>query len=199
MKKRILIVEDEVMVAEEIKMSLEDLGHEVVGMVMNGDKALNALTMFNPDLALLDIHIKGSLNGIDLARLIRKNHLIPFVFLTAYSDVMTLDKAKDTLPYGYIVKPFNETDLKVSIELAIHKFQTERMETDFSQAYIKSNYGISLSEREYEILKSLREGLSYQEAADRLFISINTIKSYQKRLYQAFDVSTKAELIRKIG
>jgi DNA-binding NarL/FixJ family response regulator len=199
MSKKILIIEDEAIIAEEIKITLEGLGHKVLGIIMNGDKAISLLPSIDADLVLLDIQIRGSVSGIDLAHLIRKTHQIPFVFLTAFSDAETLAKVKETLPYGYIVKPFDETDLKVAIELALYKFSMEKQEVIFSKVSIETKFHISLSEREFRILKSFREGHSYQEVADQNFISVNTVKSYQKRLYQLFDVTTKIELIKKIG
>jgi DNA-binding NarL/FixJ family response regulator len=199
MSKKILIIEDEAIIAEEIKITLEGLGHKVLGIIMNGDKAISLLPSIDADLVLLDIQIRGSVSGIDLAHLIRKTHQIPFVFLTAFSDGETLAKVKETLPYGYIVKPFDETDLKVAIELALYKFSMEKQEVIFSKVSIETKFHISLSEREFGILKSFREGHSYQEVADQNFISVNTVKSYQKRLYQLFDVTTKIELIKKIG
>jgi len=199
MSKKILIIEDEVIIAEEIKITLEGLGHKVLGIIMNGDKAISLLPSIDADLVLLDIQIRGSVSGIDLAHLIRKTHQIPFVFLTAFSDAETLAKVKETLPYGYIVKPFDETDLKVAIELALYKFSMETADIQFDKSTVEKKFNITLSEREYGILKSFREGLSYQEVADKLFLSINTVKSYQKRLYQIFEVNSKVELIKKIG
>lgn len=199
MSRKILIIEDEAIIAEEIKITLEGLGHKVVGIIMNGDKALSLIPSIEADLVLLDIQIRGNVSGIDLAHFIRKTHQIPFVFLTAFSDGDTLAKVKETLPYGYIVKPFDETDLKVAIELALYKFSMESEAVIFSKESIESKFKITLSDREFGILKSFREGLSYHDVADQNFISINTVKSYQKRLYQLFDVTTKVELIKKIG
>ncbi|WP_194974178.1 response regulator transcription factor [Aquiflexum lacus] len=197
--KKILIIEDEAIIAEEIKYIIESLGHEVIGIIMNGDKAINLLPSINADLILLDIQIKGSVSGIELAHLIRKKYHTPFVFLTAFSDAGTLEKVKETLPYGYIVKPFDETDIKVAIELALYKFSMETADIQFDKALVEKKFNITLSEREYGILKFFREGLSYQDVADKLFLSINTVKSYQKRLYQIFEVNSKVELIKKIG
>ena len=120
-KTRVLIIEDEVLIAEEISSTLQLLGYSVAGIIMNGDRALDAIAHLQPGLILLDIHIKGSLNGIDLAHIIRKKHALPFLFLTAFSDWDTLEKAKKTMPYGYILKPFNETTIKVNLEMALFK------------------------------------------------------------------------------
>lgn len=199
MKAKILIVEDEGLIAEDIKANLEKLGHTVVGIVMNGDRALDAIANPEIDLVLLDINIKGSLNGIDLAKLIKEKYRMPFIYLTASSDDHTLEKAKATLPYGYIVKPFNEFDLKVNIDVALHKYNSENQKSSLSRSFISEHFNICLSDREFDLLKAFVTGLSYKEAAEKLHISVNTVKSYQKRIYQIFEVNSKVELIKKIG
>ncbi|MBO3117946.1 response regulator transcription factor [Winogradskyella sp. DF17] len=199
MKAKILIVEDEGLIAEDIKYQLEELGHTVFGIVMNGDRALDAIANPNLDLVLLDINIKGSLSGIDLAKIIKEKYKIPYVFLTASTDDETLNKAKNTLPYGYIVKPFNKLDLKVNIDVALHKFNSEKEKLTLSRNYVLEKFNIPLSDREFDLLKAFVTGLSYKEAAEKLHISVNTVKSYQKRIYQLFDVSSKVELIKKVG
>jgi CheY-like chemotaxis protein len=118
MKANILIVEDEALIAEDIRYNLEELGHHVFGIVMNGDRALDAISNPDIDLVLLDINIKGSYSGIDLAQIIKEKYHIPYIFLTASTDDYTLNKAKNTVPYGYIIKPFNALDLKVNIDIA---------------------------------------------------------------------------------
>lgn len=97
-KKHVLIIEDEALIAEEISSTLILLDYSVAGIIMNGDRALDAIAHLQPDLILLDIHIKGSLTGIDLAHIIRKKYALPFLFLTAFSDKDTLEKAKKRCP-----------------------------------------------------------------------------------------------------
>jgi len=198
MPTRILIIEDEAIIAAEIKSTLSLLGHKVVGHAMNGDKALDLFASTEADLVLLDISIKGTLTGIDLAKIINEKYKIPFIYLTSYSDKVTLDKVKDTLPYGYIVKPFNENDLKVNIELALFKHNTEKKYKAFSKLGIETKLGVTLTEREYKLLEAFKEGLTYKEAGEKLFISVNTVKTYQKRLFQLFQVGSKYELIEKL-
>ncbi len=196
-KKRILIIEDEILIAEEISSTLILLGYSVEGIIMNGDRALDAIMNLRPDLILLDIHIKGSLSGIDLAHIIRKKHALPFVFLTAYSDKDTLEKAKKTMPYGYILKPFNETTIKVNLEMAFFKHSAERQRNLLTKNYIEKKYQTNLSEREYGVLEAFIRGFTYKKTADKNCISVNTVKSYQKRLYQIFEVDSKAALMQK--
>jgi len=164
MSKRILIVEDEAIIAQNIKSSLEIIGYQVVGHAMNGDKALDLFAHNEADLILLDISIKGSLSGIDLAKVIRKKYNIPFIYITSYSDKVTLDLVKETNPYGYIVKPFNDNDLKVNIELALHKHKQEQSFQTFSKESIEKRLNLSLTDREFSLLIAFKNGLTYKEA-----------------------------------
>lgn len=199
MNERIIIIEDEAIIAAEIHSTLELLGYRVVGHTNNGDKALDLFARTESDLIILDINIKGSLNGIDLAKIIKRKYNIPYVFLTSYSDRTTINMVKETMPYGYIVKPFNEIDLKVNIEMALFKFQQQEKKLEFGKAYIEKILGKELSDREYALLLAFKQGKSYKEAAIELNVSVNTIKSYQKRIYVLFKVNSKIDLIKKLN
>lgn len=198
MKKRILIVEDEALIAASIESILTRIGYQVVGHSMNGDKALDMFVNTPCDLVLLDISIQGTKNGIDLAKILRKRHQLPFVFLTSFSDQKTLDMAKETMPYGYVVKPFTEEDLRSNIEIALFKYDCEKSLDSFSKDYVERRFNLRLTPREYDVLNGLYKGFSYKEVAEDLSISVNTIKVYQKRLYQFFDVGTKQALLKKL-
>jgi PAS domain S-box-containing protein len=126
MKKRILIVEDERLVAEDILSTLEDLGYAVTTVVSSGEEAVTAVAREKPDLVLLDIVLKGELSGIEVAEHIRSHYKIPVVYLTAYADAPTLEKAKVTEPYGYILKPFEDRELHTAIEIALYKSRAEK-------------------------------------------------------------------------
>ncbi len=125
-KKKILIVEDEAIVAKDISVCLNRTGYEVVGTFSNGEKALEFLADNKPDLILMDIMLAGQMTGIDAAGIIKEKFDIPLVFLTAYADEKTIGKAKVKDPYGYVIKPFKEIDLRTSIEMALYKFQKEK-------------------------------------------------------------------------
>jgi DNA-binding LytR/AlgR family response regulator len=105
---------------------LTKLGYTVVGAASTGEKALEIAREFQPDIILMDIMLKGEMNGIQVAEIVRKELNIPIIFLTAYADEATLSKAKITEPHGYIIKPFKEIDLHTSIEMGIYKHQKER-------------------------------------------------------------------------
>lgn len=140
-KTNILIVEDESIVAKDIQMSLRKLGYTVVGICSNGEDAIRTVEEQTPDLVLMDIMLKGNMSGIEAAEQVRARFNIPIIYLTAYADESTLSKAKITEPYGYIIKPFKEIDLRTSIEMALYKHQKEsdmRKERDFLYSIVEN-------------------------------------------------------------
>lgn len=122
---KVLVVEDEALVAEEIRERLIRLGHDVVGVVDTGEDAISSAQRLHPDLILMDIRIKGEINGIETANRIYKALNIPTIFSTAHSDRDTLKSAQIDGQYGYITKPFQEQDLVLGIRMAMHRYQTE--------------------------------------------------------------------------
>ncbi len=139
----ILVVEDESIVSKDIQNSLKKIGYNVVGACNNAQEAIDLATELHPDVVLMDIMLKGPLTGIDAADQIKLLN-IPVIFLTAYADEATLAKAKVTEPYGYILKPFKEKDLSISIEMAIHRHKklTElKKERDFLYSIVENKEG----------------------------------------------------------
>ena len=124
-KQGILIVEDENIVALDMRMRLEAMGYSVVDVVDTGELASERARRLKPDLVLMDIKLKGEQDGIDVAGQLRETSEVPVIFVTAFTDEKTLDRAKRASPYGYIVKPFHERELRIAIELAIYKHQYE--------------------------------------------------------------------------
>lgn len=124
--KKILVVEDESIVSKDIQLSLKKLGYSICGSSATGEEAIHAAKECQPDLILMDIMLKGKLNGIEAAHLIKEEMDVPIIYLTAYADESTLNKAKITEPYGYIIKPFEEIDLHTSIEMALYKHNKEK-------------------------------------------------------------------------
>jgi len=124
--KKILIVEDELLIAEDIKTSVETLGYQVIAVAMRVATAIEVLKTQTVDLILLDITLKGAENGIDLAQQINAVYKIPFIFLTSHSDAKTVEQAIKTSPAGYIVKPFSKPDLYTSIALAFEEENNEK-------------------------------------------------------------------------
>lgn len=125
-RSRILVVEDEVIVAMGIRQKLEDLGYEVTDIVLSGEDAVEKALETQPDLILMDIVLKGKMDGIEAASKIRNQMDIPIIYLTAYSDEETLERARVTEPYGYIIKPFKESEINANIEMALYKHDVEK-------------------------------------------------------------------------
>jgi PAS domain S-box-containing protein/putative nucleotidyltransferase with HDIG domain len=143
---RIMIVEDESLVARDIDNMATSLGYEVCGIASSGEEAVAMAARLRPDLILMDVIIKGGLDGISAAEKIWETYRIPLIYVTAYADELTLKRAKITEAFGYILKPFDERELKVTIEMAFYK----------------SRMGMRLQEREEwlsALLKSIGDGV----------------------------------------
>lgn len=124
-KVKIMIVEDEWIAAEDTQNRLQDLGYVVSSMASTGNEAIQKAKEDKPDLVLTDIVLEGEMDGIEVAKQIYSSFDIPFIYLTAYADDKILEQIKITEPFGYIVKPFTDEDLKIAIELALYKHKAE--------------------------------------------------------------------------
>ena len=123
--KRILVVEDESIVAADIQERLDNLGYKVVGHATTGSGAVELAQQLEADIVLMDIMLKGNMDGVEAAGLINEAGTVPVVYMTAYADEKTLSRAKITGPYGYIIKPFNESELRSTIEMALYRHKME--------------------------------------------------------------------------
>lgn len=134
-KKRILVVEDEVIVAKDIEKRLLKLGYAVLAIVTSGEEAIKKAEDKNPDLILMDIKLEGKMNGLEAASQISSSLDIPIVYLTAYADDETLKQAKVTAPYGYILKPYETRELHTAIEIALYKHKIEKKLKESEERY----------------------------------------------------------------
>jgi PAS domain S-box-containing protein len=154
----ILIVEDEVIVAMELKSRLTSLGYVVVGTEGYGEDAVKTATARKPDLLLMDITLAGDIDGIEAARIIHETQDIPVIYLTAHSDEQTLQKAKQGDPFAYLVKPFTESSLRTAIEVALHKHAKDRQARStaewFSQT-VNSLRGAAIGTDEHGIVRHI--------------------------------------------
>ncbi len=124
---KILIVEDEGIVVADLQAMVKRLGYSVVGTATTGEEAVIMAESLRPDLILMDIHLDGEMDGIVAAEQIMVHHDIPVTYLTAFADETTVERAKTTLPFGYILKPFEERDLRTALELALYKHRMQKM------------------------------------------------------------------------
>ncbi len=195
---RVLIVEDEPLIAEDIADYLSTRDYVVSGIAHNFETALQQLQNNGPDIALLDVNLGEVKDGIQLAERINEQYKIPFIFLTSYADEATLDRAKHTRPLGYIVKPFDERDLLSTLEIALFNYAQRQAPVQLDLERLNRSINNSLTNKEFEILLDLRSGKTNKQMAEAHFISINTIKTHVKNIYDKLDVHTRSQAIAKL-
>ncbi|WP_321423517.1 response regulator [uncultured Methanobacterium sp.] len=133
----IMLVEDEIIVAADVKNRLENMGYDVLGIFDTGEEAIQKAGELKPDMVLMDIVLKGEMDGIDAAQEIHELFDIPLIYLTAYSDEKTLERAKVTEPFGYVLKPFEDREIQSAIEMALYKHQMEKKLKESEEKYRK--------------------------------------------------------------
>jgi DNA-binding NarL/FixJ family response regulator len=200
-KYRILIVEDEPLIAEDIAGYLMEADFEIAGMAHDAEEALQLLEVTNPDGVLLDINLGDGMDGIGLAKIIREKYGFPFVYLTSHSDKATLERAKRTIPAGYLLKPFNGNDLMISLEIAIFNQLQSRgvSKPELSLDDLNDKLPVPLSQREFEILNLLKKGKTNKEIAAASFVSVNTVKTHLAHLFEKLDVSNRTQALFRIN
>ncbi len=127
---RIMIVEDESIVAFNLQQRLSQLGYDVPHVAVSGQQSLDMISRSQPDLVLMDIHIEGEMDGIDVASRLNRDNPVPVIYLTAYSEDSTLERARKTRPYGYLIKPFSERELHATIQMALERHAVEESLTE---------------------------------------------------------------------
>ena len=163
-KTKILVVEDESIVARDIRNMLLGLGYEVVGVVPSGEEAVALAKETSPNLALVDVMLQGEMTGVEAADFIYSGYNIPVVYLTAYADEGTLQRAKETEPFGYLLKPFEERELQTTVEIALYKFKME-MKLRNRERWLTT------------ILQSVGDGVVATDASGRIqFMNPNNIR-----------------------
>lgn len=151
MKPKILIVEDEILIADTIKRYLKRMDYDVVGIAISYEEAIDILETTKPDLALLDIRLNSQKTGIDLAQYLKDHYAIPYIFLTSQLDPTTLTAAKATLPSGYLSKPIQKESLYATIEIALFNYQAKVSQPSSNKTFITlpsgtENYKIAIED-----------------------------------------------------
>ncbi len=154
--EKILIVEDEKIIALDLQRRLERFGYTVVDTASEGETAVRKARELRPDIILMDIMLAGAVDGIEAAKLVKRELQIPVIFLTAYADERTLERAKEAEPFGYILKPFKERELYTTIDIALYKYRVDeklkRQERLFSAILHSVNDGIVAMDMELKVL-----------------------------------------------
>ncbi|MCB0736751.1 MAG: response regulator transcription factor [Bacteroidetes bacterium] len=185
---KIIIVEDEPLIADDLKSTVEELGHKVSALVDNANDCIMLLKEELPDLLLLDINIKGGIDGIMLADMVNKEFKIPFIFITSYTDDETLSKVKVQRPAGFLVKPFEDREVKSAIALGIHNFNSvshdvnEVKEVTEEKLFVKYNSQL-ISIKQSDILwAEAYDNYCYIQIPDKRYLLPSTLKSIESRL-----------------
>jgi DNA-binding NarL/FixJ family response regulator len=195
---KLLIVEDEAIIAQDIAELCTRLGYEVVEIAHTAGQALTALQSHEIDMVLLDVNLEDELDGIEIAQYIVENKKLPFIYLTSYADMETISRAKQTNPMGYIVKPFNKEQLLSTIEISLHNSSKIQVPQGINVEAINKSITLPLTEREIAILTHIFNGKTNKQMAELEYISVNTIKYYIKQLYTKLDAHSRSSLLAKL-
>jgi CheY-like chemotaxis protein len=184
LKAKILVVEDERIIASGIKKDLESMGYTVADIASSGPQAIEIASMEKPDLVLMDIVLKGDMDGIEAAHEIINRYDIPIIYLTAYADEEILERAMVTEPYGYLIKPFNDSELKANIEMALYKHKAENERKDFMKNKLMDDY--------YQfIANSIHESKFYSEEELKNELIETFEKSFEGKMRPKFEKELK--------
>lgn len=197
--KKIGVVEDEMIIAESICLTLRKLNYEVVGPALNCDDAIKMLADDTPDLIILDLNLNDVRDGIELGDFVNKHYGIPIVILTANSDIQTIERAKPMRPAAYLVKPFNKEELLSSIEIALSNHQRSGVILDFQSSVFEERLKrtFEITHREYEIISLVAKGKRQKDIGQLLEISDATVKRHLSNIYLKVGVNSSIEMLNK--
>lgn len=182
--EKVMIVEDESIVAMDIKHRLHALGYTVPAIATTGEEALQKAKETKPDLILMDIMLKGKMDGIELAKQIRSRLEIPVVYLTAYSDADTLQRAKVTEPFGYLLKPFEEKELHTTIEMALYKHKMEKKLKESKQRFATTLKSIG----DAVVAADINESIDFLNPVAEALTEWTQEEALGKNLFEIFNV-----------
>ena len=190
---RILLIEDEYIIVKDIKILLSQNNFALVDSAINYDSALDLFSNNSYDLIISDINLNDEKDGIEIITELSKIKEIPVVYLTAYSNLDIVRRAEKTMPFAYIIKPYNDIQLKVTLNLAILNFNKRKDSIqENSQNTSKLNL---LTCREKEVLVTLSSGKISKEIAETLNISKHTVEQHKKNIKKKLNLSTIGELV----
>jgi DNA-binding NarL/FixJ family response regulator len=193
----VLVAEDEALIVEELRERLSRNGMHVVSAVDSADAVVPETLRTTPDVILMDVRLKGTRDGIEAAADIRQCCDTPIVYVTAHSDRGTLERAKETSPYGYVLKPFHERELLVAIEMAVDRHARERAapQSDPMTAAARTRYD-ALTPRQREVFAYIARGWINRQVAEALGLSERTVKAHRAQIMERLEVDSLADLVR---
>jgi DNA-binding NarL/FixJ family response regulator len=181
---KILVVDDEIIIADDLCITLKRLGYDALEPALNYNEAIKSLAELEIDLVILDINLGTKKSGIDIAHYIKENYNIPFLFLTSYTDNRTLELAKSTMPYAYLVKPFEGPDVLTAIEIALNNHK--RFTSNNSEVALDDVPDFTPTEK--VILHKIAENLTTKQIAETMFVSESTIKNHRHNITQKLEL-----------
>lgn len=188
-KLKILIVEDDPIIAEDLQAYMEEFGYEALQPVDNADEALKSIRLNSPDLCLLDVHLGSEINGIQLAKMIKAKWSMPIVFLTAFNDRDTIEQIKETGPAAYLVKPVDERNLQTSVELALSNFYGgKEQQAEFHDVKTADSIFIKIKDKLVKFMFSdivyfeAYDNYSFLHTAQKKYILGSSLKQLEERL-----------------
>jgi two-component system, LytTR family, response regulator LytT len=192
MKTRVLVVEDEFIIAEDILETLKELGYQIAGYASTYSEALIMLNSVNPDIALVDINLNEEKDGVDLGTVIREKHQLPFIFITSHADKTTVEKAKHLKPNGYLLKPIDKNDLYTGIEIALANFSKQTLASDDTENTTFIKDGTSFIKLKYADILFIKSDANY--------VSIQTTqkKHLIRKTLKEFGATLPAEIFLQI-
>ncbi|RAR48900.1 DNA-binding response regulator [Flavobacterium lacus] len=191
----ILILEDEPIIAMDLKEYCIELGHQVVSVSYSYEQALIELETKHPNFALVDIRIGHQDSGIEFGKKLSEDYGVPFVFITSFFDEKTLDQAKETFPTGYLVKPISQGGLSAAIQVGVANFLKWRPNGEKQIDKLKKSSIAELTSRELEVIQHLMNGKTNYEISQAQYVSVNTIKTHLKNIYIKLNVKSRGQLI----
>lgn len=198
-KFSILIVEDEPLIAHDLEAALNNLDYSVCGLAFNPVMALDKLAQQQADLVILDVHLgTGQADGISIGQVIHDKYHLPFIYLTSFTDRATLDRAKQTFPMAYLVKPFEEEELFRTLEIALYTYSRLHPSSNNDLQRFNAKLEDPLSPKELEVLADLLACLTNRQIAEKHFLSVNTIGTHVKNIFAKCSVKGRMELLTAV-
>ncbi len=197
--KKVLIVEDDPVIADDISSLFQSQGFEVIDVAHNSVDATNVLTKKKSDIDMLDVLLGPGMFSTDKPKTKRRKYHLSYVFLTSYDDEDTFQTTGQLAPsYGHLTKPFQDRPLLTTIKVALANFQPNQRTLKLEKDEVEKTIGQDLTSKEFDILCGLIDGLTYKQLAEKHFVSGNTIKYHASNIYNKCNIKRRSELVARL-